>query len=226
MKQTISVVMETRKAVQQLSSGKAPGANAIPAEVMDAFQDSDRPTGFTIRYRFNLKRLQAKTKVQTDLQAELLYADDMDKNASLEAMDQVSQSCDNYDLRNSTKKTEFVHQLTPGKPVNEPNITVNGQTLKVVDKLTFLGSTLSRAVHIDDGVTARIAKASVAFGRLRVNVWERNGIKLDTKLKVYMAIVLPTILYACETWTAYQRHAKRHFLLILFEKAVNNQVAR
>ena len=74
------------------------------AMLMDAFQDSD--TGFPIRYRFdgnifNLRRLQAKTKVQTDVLDELLYADDMDKNASSEAkmqraMDQVSQSCDNY----------------------------------------------------------------------------------------------------------------------------------
>ena len=76
------------------------------AMLMDVFQDSD--TGFPIRYRFNgnkfnLRRLQAKTKVQTDVLDELLYADDMDKNASSEAkmqraMDQVSQSCHNYDL--------------------------------------------------------------------------------------------------------------------------------
>ena len=65
-------------------------------------------------------------------------------------------------------------------------------------------------------ITARIAKASVAFGRLRANVWERNGIKLNTKLKVYKAVVLPTLLYACETWTVYQRHAKcfNHLLKI------------
>ena len=163
------------------------------AMLMDAFQDSD--PGFPIRYRFdgnifNLRRLQAKTKVQTDVLDELLYADDMDKNASTEAkmqraMDQVAQSCDNYDLTISTKKTEAVHQPAPGKPYNEPTITVNGQKLKVVNKFTYLGSTLSRAVHIDDEITARIAKASVAFGRLRANVWERNGIKLDTKLKVW-----------------------------------------
>ena len=198
------------------------------AMLMDAFQDSD--TGFPIRYPFdgnifNLRRLQAKTKVQTDVLDELLYADDMDKNASTEAkmqraMDQVSQSCDNYDLTISTKKTEVVHQPAPGKPYNEPTITVNGQKLKVVDKFTYLGSTLSRAVHIDDEITARIAKASVAFGRLRANVWERNGIKLDTKLKVYKAVVLPTLLYACETWTVYQRHAKRlnHFHLSCLRK--------
>ena len=94
------------------------------------------------------------------------------------AMDQVSQSCDNYDLTISTKKTEIVHQPAP---YSEPNFTVNGQKLKVGDKFTNLGSTLSRAVHIDD-VTARNAKASAAIGRLRANVWERNGIKRDTKL--------------------------------------------
>ena len=48
------------------------------AMLMDAFQDSD--TGFSIRYRFdgnifNLRRLQAKPKVQTDVLDELLYAD-------------------------------------------------------------------------------------------------------------------------------------------------------
>ena len=43
-------------------------------------------------------------------------------------------------------------------------------------------------------------------------VWT-GGIRLDTKLKVYRSRVLPTLLYACETWTVYQRHAKRlnHF---------------
>ena len=29
------------------------------------------------------------------------------------------------------------------------------------------------------------------------------------KLKVYRAILLPTLLYACETWTVYQRHARK-----------------
>ena len=71
------------------------------AMLMGAFQDND--TGFPIRYCFmaiysTFRRLQAKTKVQTD---ELLYADDIVKNVSSEAkmqraIDQVSQSCDIY----------------------------------------------------------------------------------------------------------------------------------
>ena len=115
------------------------------------------------------------------------------------AVDRMSKACDNFQLTISTKKTEVVHQPAPGKPYSEPTFTVNGQKLQVVDKFTYLGS--------------RTAKASVAFGRLRTNVWERNGIRLDTKLKVYKAVVPPTLLYACETWTVYQRHAKKlnHF---------------
>ena len=128
-------------------------------------------------------------------------------------MDQVSDSCDSYDLTINIKKTEVVYQPAPGKLNKEPTITVKGQRLQLVVKFTYLGSTLSRVVHIDDEVNARIAKASAAFGRLRGSIWDRSGIRLDTKLKVYRSVVLPTLLYACETWTVYQRHAKRlnHF---------------
>ena len=88
---------------------------------------------------------------------------------------------------------------------------MNGQKLKVVDK------------HTDDEVTARIANANVAFGRLRANVWEQNGIEFNTKLKVYEAVVLPTI----ETWTVYERHTKRpnHFHLSCLRKLLK-QMAR
>ena len=73
---------------------------------------------------------------------------------------------------------------------------------------------MSRAVHIGDEVNNRIAKVSAAFGRLRGSISDQSGIRFDTKLKVYRSVVLPTLLYACETWTVYQRHAKRlnHFL--------------
>ena len=59
-------------------------------------------------------------------------------------------------------------------------------------------SNLSRAVHIDDALTARTAKARVAFGSLRGNVWDRSEIRLDTnlKLKSYKDVILPTLLYA------------------------------
>ena len=92
--------------------------------------------------------------------------------------------------------------------------------LQVVDKFTYLGGTFVREVYIDEKVTIRNAKTSVAYGRLRANVWELNGIRLETKLKVYKAMVLPTLLYACETWAVYQHHVKRlnHFYVRCIRK--------
>ena len=149
---------------------------------------------------------------------EFLFADDMAKGAPTEdkmqkGVDQVSDSYDSYDLTISIKKTEVIYQPAPGKPYKEPTITMKYPRLQVVDKFTYLGSALSRVVHIDDEVNARIAKASAAFGRQHGSIWDRSGIRLDTKLKVYRSMVLPTLLYACETWTVYQRYAKRlnHF---------------
>ena len=119
--------------------------------------------------------------------------------------------CDNYNLAISIKTTEVRYQPASGKPYKESTITEKCQRLQVVDKLTYLGSTLSRVVHIDDEVTARIAKASAAFGQLCGSIWARSG--LNTKLKVYRSVVLPTLLYACEIWTVYKHHAERlnHF---------------
>ena len=76
----------------------------------DAFQDRDN--GIPIRYRFdgkrfNLRRLQAKSKVQTEELDKFLFADDMAKGSPLEekmqkGVDQIS------DLTISIKKTEVV----------------------------------------------------------------------------------------------------------------------
>ena len=76
------------------------------AMLPDAFQEGDN--GIPIRYRFdgklfNLRRLQAKSKEQTEVLDEFLFADDMAKGAPTEekmkkGVDQVSDSCDSYDL--------------------------------------------------------------------------------------------------------------------------------
>ena len=83
------------------------------AMLTDVFQDGDN--GILIRYRFdwklfNLRRLKAKSKVQTEVLDEFLFADDMASGAPAEekmrkGVDQVSDSCDSYDLTISIKKT-------------------------------------------------------------------------------------------------------------------------
>ena len=73
------------------------------------------------------------------------------------SMDKLSSACDNFGLTISTKKTKVMHQPAPNRPYQEPFICVKGQKLQPVDKFMYLGSTLSRAVLIDDAINSRIA---------------------------------------------------------------------
>ena len=83
---------------------------------------------------FNLRRLQAKSKVQIEVLDEFLFADDMAKGAPTEekmqkGADQIFDSCDSYDLTISIKKTEVVYQPAPDKPYHysERSNSVSGR---------------------------------------------------------------------------------------------------
>ncbi|KAF7248111.1 RNA-directed DNA polymerase from mobile element jockey [Varanus komodoensis] len=162
--------------------------------------------------------LQAVTKVKETVLRDLLFADDCALNAGSEqemqaSMDKFAVACDNFGLLINTEKTKVMHQPALKAQYQEPTITVKGQKLQAVDPFTYLGSTLSRTVTVDIEVNCRIAKASSAFGRLQTKVWDHRGISLATKLKVYQAVVLTTLMCASETWTVYRRHARQlnHF---------------
>ena len=102
------------------------------AMLTNAFHDGDN--GIPISYHFdgklfNLRRLQARSKVQIEVLDKFLFAVDMAMGAPTEkkiqkGVDQVSDSCDSYDLTMSIKKTEVVYQPAPGKPYKEPTVTV------------------------------------------------------------------------------------------------------
>ena len=76
--------------------------------------------------------LQAKTKVQTDVLDKLLYADDMDKNASSEA--KMQRALDHVlAMISQSEKSQRLYRAPTStwKPYNEPTITVKGQELNV-----------------------------------------------------------------------------------------------
>ncbi|KAK1886523.1 Secreted RxLR effector protein 78, partial [Dissostichus eleginoides] len=61
---------------------------------------------------------------------------------------------------------------------------------------------------IDDEIHHRLSCASGAFSRLRKRVFENRDLQAKTKILVYKAVVLPTLLYGSEAWTTYSRHLK------------------
>nr|VZI53354.1 unnamed protein product [Spirometra erinaceieuropaei] len=196
------------------------------AILMDAYRD-ERP-GIRIAYRTdghppNQRRMHFQSRVSTTTVHELLFANECTLNTTSEeemqrSMGLFSAACENFGLVINTQKTVVMHQPPPHSvtaPNAPPPISVNGTQLQVVENFPYLGSTLSRNTKIDDEVANRISKASQAFGRLQSTVWNRHGLQLSTKMKMYKAVILPTLLYGAETWTVYAKQARRlnHFHL-------------
>ncbi|XP_076054373.1 uncharacterized protein LOC143033060 [Oratosquilla oratoria] len=151
------------------------------AMLTDAFRDGD--IGVSFRYLtdgklFNHQRLQAKTKVHEAIARDFLLADDCALNASTQAdmqrsVDLFTRACDDFGLTISTNKTEVLHQPSPSAVYTELHITTKGQRLTVADKFTYLGSTLSRSINIDEEMTYSLSAFHIRCLRTLLRVkWQ------------------------------------------------------
>jgi len=174
--------------------------------------------GITIRYRcdgrvLDLRRLKAKTKVLEALVRDFLFADDcalaaLSEQDLQELASRLSEASKAFGLTISLKKTEVMLQPAPGLLLPAPHIVIDGTELNNVESFTYLGSTMTSSCSMDKEVSNRIAKAGSSFGRLWTRLWSERGIRLQTKLAVYKAVVITALLYSCETWTLYKKQLK------------------
>ena len=144
---------------------------------------------------FNIARLRAKTKVRRILIRELLFADDValvfHSVAHLQRLvDRFAHACiEEFGLTISLKKTKVMAQDSDVPPV----ITVN----------------------LDSELNSRIGKAAGTMAKLNSRVWNNSKLTENTKLRIYQACVLSSLLYRSETWTHRCRLASCHAYICL-----------
>ncbi|VDO99971.1 unnamed protein product [Heligmosomoides polygyrus] len=78
-------------------------------------------------------------------------------------------------------------------------IYVGPDRLEVVDNFTYLGSMITSNGDAEADARCRIAKATAVFRRLKP-LWTSSSISNSVKLRLYSSIVVPTAVYASETW--------------------------
>jgi exonuclease III len=170
--------------------------------------------GIQIRYRFdgglfNLRRLKATTRTRTTTIYELQYADDAASTAHdpenlQHQTSSLQESYTRIGLRLNAKKTETL-QFDPDNAL-PTQIQLGNDTIRNVSSFCHLGSILSDSCHLDEEIQHRISAASSAFGRLKQRVFLNRNLKIMTKISVYNAVCISTLLYGCEAWTPYRRH--------------------
>ena len=81
--------------------------------------------------------------------------------------------------------------------------TLDGDSLKLVDKFTYVGSSVSST---EKDIDTRLTKAWTAIDRLSI-IWKSD---LTDKMKrsFFQAAVVSILLYGCTTWTLTKRQKK------------------
>ena len=90
-----------------------------------------------------------------------------------------------------------------------PAITIDDYELDVVEQFTYLGSTITDNLSLDTEIDRRIGKAATTLARLTSRVWTNPRLTVETKMVIYNACVVSTLMYSSETWTTYARQEKR-----------------
>ena len=81
--------------------------------------------------------------------------------------------------------------------------TLDGTCLKLVDKFTYLGSSVSST---EKDIDTRLTKAWTAIDRLSI-IW-KSDLTDKMKCSFFLAVVLSILLYGCTTWTLTKRLKK------------------
>ncbi|KAK3788582.1 hypothetical protein RRG08_031238 [Elysia crispata] len=116
-------------------------------------------------------------------------------------MDGFSHTCRKFGLVISLTKTNVRSQDVPSRI----EIRIGNQELEVTDHLTYLGLTMTYNLSVDAELDKRIAKAAAAVAQLSKGVWTNTQLTLNSKLNVYQACVLSSLLYGSGSWTIYAR---------------------
>lgn len=180
--------------------------------------DSDDEISLTYRMDgsvFNLRRLQAKTKTRQNTIFDLQYADDAafpahSPDALQRNLDVMTATYSSTGLVINARKTEVLCQSSTLNNPDQiaPSFQVGSADIQNVSRFTYLGSILNSACSLDDEIHNRIRQATAAFDRLSDRVFLNKNLTLNTKVAVYSAICISTLLYGCKAWTLYRAQVR------------------
>ena len=155
--------------------------------------DKIRENGFELTKKRS-RRHPAKTITDAD------YADDIailanTPNQAETLLHSLEQAAAGIGLHANAHKTEYMCYNKTGD-----NITLDGTPLKLVDKFTYLGSSVSST---EKDIDALLTKTWTANDRLST-IW-KSDLTDKIKCSFFQAAVVLILIYGCTTWTLTKR---------------------
>ena len=140
-------------------------------------------------------------------------------------LDQIDKESTRYGQQKIAEKTEWMKTTrvietkkaktseVVNKVTNQEQIVLTEHLLKQVKTFKYLGATISANGESIQDIRIKTATALRVVNDL-LKTWNDKGVSIQTKIRLYRALIQPIALYGCEYWTL--RKAEETFWKFFF----------
>jgi hypothetical protein len=100
------------------------------------------------------------------------------------------------------------------------DIKIDSKSFERVEEFKYLGTTLTNRNSIHEEIKSRLKSGNACYHSVQ-NLSSSSLKPKNMKIKIYRTIILPVVLYGCETWSLTLREEQR---LSVFENRVLRRI--
>jgi hypothetical protein len=92
------------------------------------------------------------------------------------------------------------------------NIKTDNKSFERVEQFKYLGTTVKYQNSIQEEIKSRLKSGNACYHSVQ-DLLSSSLLPKNTKIKIYRTVILPVVLYGCETWslTLSEEHRLRVF---------------
>jgi hypothetical protein len=103
-------------------------------------------------------------------------------------------------LEVNSEKTKYMFMSHHQTAVQSNYIRVTNKSFEKVAKFKYLGATLMDQNCIHEEIRSRLNSENACYHAVQ-NLLSSSLLSRNVKIKLYKIVILPVVLYGCETWS-------------------------
>jgi hypothetical protein len=123
-------------------------------------------------------------------------------------------------LEVNTDKTKYMVMSQDRNAGWGHSVTIDNSSIERVEEFKYLGSTLTDQNAIQEEIKSRLNLGNACYHSVQ-NLLCSRSLSKNLKIKIYITIIFPVVLYECETWLLTLTEVRR---LRVFENRVLRRV--